>query len=481
MKKRQVYEVWQNYDNFIRSLHLKSIEEQRKDSKKRFIHYLIKLLIMIFASFLTTLTFQFLINPNGLFNSGINGVIQVLTSYSFSKYNFNMAYYSNIYYAIVLLVNIMIVSVVHLFYPDNLEMNSTALFYVLFQFCWNNIFKYLQLQKYIFSKLSPEAWTNISSREQTGLSLAFYIVIAIASSMIHTYGYKQIYLSKSTPGGFEIITSTLSQGEGKKKSRISVGKLSKGFSIFVIFFITVFRFIVFENDPDVRRNRLVSDLNKNLEESQQIKSWEQAEPLIEKWIETEKAILTSENTVIDSTERKMHLQFSKVFRTKTGVESLADPAEIRYYLRSNKELLVYLRKKYANSENRQEIAKLRELENSTYEMNLFGYLKYVTNDERLWATLVYIFLSSYLINWLFPKNTVVVVTARITSESDLEKMLEILKNYDPVYSKAILWNKKVSSEIYVLNCSMTKWNYHLLSIEIRKLGEISISTTDESN
>lgn len=135
MKKRQVYEVWQNYDNFIRSLHLKSIEEQRKDSKKRFIHYLIKLLIMIFASFLTTLTFQFLINPNGLFNSGINGVIQVLTSYSFSKYNFNMAYYSNIYYAIVLLVNIMIVSVVHLFYPDNLEMNSTALFYVLFQFC----------------------------------------------------------------------------------------------------------------------------------------------------------------------------------------------------------------------------------------------------------------------------------------------------------------------------------------------------------
>ena len=135
MKKRQVYEVWQNYDNFIRSLHLKSIEEQRKDSKKRFIHYLIKLLIMIFASFLTTLTFQFLINPNGLFNSGINGVIQVLTSYCFAKYNFNAAYHSSVYYTIVLLVNALIVSAVHQFYPDNLEMNSTALFYVFFQFC----------------------------------------------------------------------------------------------------------------------------------------------------------------------------------------------------------------------------------------------------------------------------------------------------------------------------------------------------------
>lgn len=479
MKKRQVYEVWQNYENVIRSLHLKSIEEQRKDSKKRFFNYLIKLLTILVASFLTTLTFQFLITRNGLFNSGINGIIQVLTTYFFQKHNFNLAYYSNCYYLVVLLVNIIIVSVINWFYPDNLEMNSTAIFYVLFQIFWNTLFKQASLHKYVFSSLSPNAWVSISGSDQTGLSLAFYIVIAIISSMIHTFGYQLIYRAKSTPGGLEIITSTISQNEGGKKSRISIGYLSKLFGIFVIFFVTLFKFIVVENDTDIRRNKLINDINSGLEEHEQIQSWKEASSLVERWISYEET--DGQVTSPGALDKKVHSQLSKVFQTRTGVKKLAKPTNIRYYLQSNKELLIHLREVYADSEDKEELAKLRELEKNTYDRNPLGYLKYVTNDEKLWASLVYIFFSSYLINQLFPKNTLVVLTAKISNDGNLEEMLELLKNYNPTYFRAVAWSKKVNSEIYVLNCSMTKWNYQLLSVELRKFGEILISASDESS
>jgi multisubunit Na+/H+ antiporter MnhB subunit len=476
MKKRKIYEVWQNYDNFIRSLHLKSLEEQRKDRKKRFINYLIKLLIIFIASFLTTATFQFLINPNGLFNSGINGIIQVIVTYFFSKKNINNTYFPATYYTSVLFVNIIIVSVVDWFYPDNIEMNSTAIFYVLFQFIWSSIFKYTTLQNYIFNRFSPNTWSYLSNNKQLGLTLPFYITIGIISSMIHTFGYRLIYQAKSTPGGLEVITSTLSQNEGTKKNKISIGYLTKIFGIFVIFSITLFNFTIVENDIDVKRNKIINFINIYMEkEDEKIHNWNEATNFINDWINNEKS-----NSFNNEIEKKKHSLTSEVFKKWTG-DNLDDPSDVLYYLEDNRSLLKHLRAKYSDSKNEKQIAKLRELEDNTYDRNILGYFKYVTNNEKLWASLVYIFFSSYLINQFFPKNTLVFLNAKIENENNLESMLDILKNHNPAYFKAFVRNKKIIGDVYFLNCSITKWNYQLLSSELGKFGEISISALDESN
>ena len=132
-QKRRTYAIWREYEDFIKSLHLKPIEDQEKFSRARAVNYLKKLLVIFVASFFTTLTFQFFITPNKLFNSGINGIIQVVTSYYFSLKNISNHSYPAVYYSAVFFVNLLIVSLLHFFYPGNFEMNSTSMFYVLFQ------------------------------------------------------------------------------------------------------------------------------------------------------------------------------------------------------------------------------------------------------------------------------------------------------------------------------------------------------------
>ncbi|CAG8842997.1 32911_t:CDS:1, partial [Racocetra persica] len=69
------YNVWQKYNDFIRRLYLEK-PLKRPTGKQVTLKYLSKLAIVFFGALFTTLTFYFLIDPNGLYNSGLNGLLQ---------------------------------------------------------------------------------------------------------------------------------------------------------------------------------------------------------------------------------------------------------------------------------------------------------------------------------------------------------------------------------------------------------------------
>ena len=288
MEKRRVYDVWKEYDEFVRSLHLESFEKKKKNAKKRLIDYFKKLLVIFIASFFTTLTFNFFITPNNLFNSGINGIIQVVTRFFCLKNNVNEKNISIIYFYLVFAVNLVIVSATHWFYPHNIEMNSTSIFYVLFQFIWSSIFKISALQKYMFNRLAPDTWSNLSNKNQLGLTLPFYITIGVVSSIIHTYGYSLIYQVKSTPGGLEIITSTLSQNQKGKKNKISISQITKIFGISVVFFITLFNFWMVEDNIELKKCNLIKFITNNLETEQRIENIDDLENFLNSWVSSQK-------------------------------------------------------------------------------------------------------------------------------------------------------------------------------------------------
>jgi uncharacterized membrane-anchored protein YitT (DUF2179 family) len=483
IKKRKTLDLWRDYDGFIRSLHLKSVEEQGKDKKKRIINYILKLFIIFCASFFTTLTFQFFINPNGLFNSGINGIIQALID-CLVKYNkISIENFPIFYYSSSLILNASIVFFLYFLFPKNLEMMSTSIFYVLFQLIWSNIFKYLSLKNYVFSRFAPGTWSNLTNRNQLGLTLPFYITIGIVSSIIHTYGYSLIYQTKSSPGGLEIITAVLSQNENKKsKSKFSIGYLTKMFGILVVFLITLFNFVFVEDNIDIKKYELINFINKDFG-YEKIKNKEELENLLGN-------LKNYEN--FDNDE-KLILNILKSWLNDESLD--ASPQNISEYFKGKKNLLNYycLSKKNLLSEivdvdNSKEIdqkikdleQKIRDLEFNIYDKNFLGYLKYITNDEKLWASLVYIFLSSYLINQIFPKSKLVYLTVNVEGKDDLGNILEILKDFNPTYFKVINLSED-SKEFYIVNCSITKWNYQLISTELFEFGKILTNEIDESN
>jgi len=74
----QDYNIFEKYQAFIRKLH--SETSLKKPSRKELaLRYLSRLGFVLIGSFFTTLTFYFLIDPNGIYNSGLNGLLQVFS------------------------------------------------------------------------------------------------------------------------------------------------------------------------------------------------------------------------------------------------------------------------------------------------------------------------------------------------------------------------------------------------------------------
>lgn len=69
------YGIWRQYNEFIRQLYLEK-PLKKPTGKQKTLKYLGKLAIVFFGALFTTLTFYFLIDPNGLYNSGLNGLLQ---------------------------------------------------------------------------------------------------------------------------------------------------------------------------------------------------------------------------------------------------------------------------------------------------------------------------------------------------------------------------------------------------------------------
>ncbi len=452
------------------------------------------------------MTFQFFINPNKLFNSGLSGVIQVVTNYFFVKNGVGEQNRIVYYYAIVLLVNSLIVSVIQFFYPYNFEINSTAIFYVFSQFIWSSIFRRYSLQKYFFSRFSAQSWSNLSSLNQLGLTFPFYITIGVVSAIIHTYGYNLIYRAKSTPGGFEIITSTLAQD---KKEKVSIGSLNKLFAVSVILFITVFNFLVVNDNIQLKTNELIDLINSNMHTILNRENRENQ--MIIKGRDGLDSFLKSLNgEKFDNVEK---LNIRELLENWSGDHSFEKlPGGISTYLEDDKKILqvfsqlekakkaklwgLWKEHKKWNPENSKVVtenekeellflshirARTEEVKKNTYEKSFLGYFKYITNDEKLWASLIYIFFSSYLINQIFPKSKTVLLTVLLESSDNLGKMLSILQKYSPSYFQVLSKKGEREEENYFLFCSITKWNYLLLANEISKFGKISVNILDESN
>src|SRR6266487_1763123 len=74
-QNQATYNIWQQYNKFVHELYLGK-PVKKPTGKQLTLKYLGKLAIVFFGALFTTLTFYFLIDPNGLYNSGLNGLLQ---------------------------------------------------------------------------------------------------------------------------------------------------------------------------------------------------------------------------------------------------------------------------------------------------------------------------------------------------------------------------------------------------------------------
>jgi len=106
---------------------------KKPTGKQLTLKYLSKLAIVFIGALFTTLTFYFLIDPNGLYNSGLNGLLQTFSKLTVGHTNIGWANYYLIYYGLGLLTNLLFILALRAFFKAKLEIISTSIFYVLSQ------------------------------------------------------------------------------------------------------------------------------------------------------------------------------------------------------------------------------------------------------------------------------------------------------------------------------------------------------------
>jgi len=159
-----------------------------------------------------------------------------------------------------LLTNLLFIPVLRAFFKAKLEIISTSIFYVFSQIIWTQIFRFLNLREYVFSRFNPSSWQGLSANSQLSFTLPYYIVIAIVAAIIHTYGYSLIFQSQATPGGLEIFTSHFSSRKGKKK--VSISTLMKIFGLIIIFLVTLLNFTMIEDDYRMKKSLLEKEMEE---------------------------------------------------------------------------------------------------------------------------------------------------------------------------------------------------------------------------
>ena len=71
--------------------------------------------------------------------------------------------------------------------------------------------------------------------------------------------------------------------------------------------------------------------------------------------------------------------------------------------------------------------------------------------------MVYIFLSSFLINQIFPRDQIVLLRLHSFNEESLNKALKLLEKFSPVYYT--VYRRKGESQeevVFVINCQLSK-------------------------
>ena len=92
--------------------------------------------------------------------------------------------------------------------------------------------------------------------------------------------------------------------------------------------------------------------------------------------------------------------------------------------------------------------------------------------------MVYIFLSSFLISQIFPRDKTVLLRLHSLTEENRNKGIKLLENFSPFYYT--VYHRKGNEEevIYVTNCYMSKWNYYLLTPYLKQVGKTYINETN---
>jgi uncharacterized membrane-anchored protein YitT (DUF2179 family) len=462
--------------------------------------FLRKLAIVFVGAFFTTLTFYFLIDPNGLYNSGLNGLLQTVSKW-FVGHSDKISWgsYYLLYYGLGLLINLFFIFILRFFFKAKLEIISTSIFYVISQIIWTQIFKIANLREYIFSRFNPTSWQGLSSQSQLSFTLPYYIVIAIVAAIIHTYGYSLIFQAQATPGGLELFTSHFSS---QKKSKFSIGTFTKLFGFAIIFLVTLINFRWIENNPQMKKSNLEKDIEEIKEKNEQLQG-KTPEFLLEKWksdMRRIKELKESEEKedIKESFEiREKNRFLTNLLKNKTGETDLENfPQEVDYYLESEEGKLNKLKKEEGeigvelNSSSGKELkeklqrknylqSRISKIKRERDKGNVITrYLSYITNNERLWATMVYIFLSSFLISQIFPRDKTVLLRLHSLTEEGRNKGFKLLEKFSPFYYTVYHRKGEKEEVIYVINCYMSKWNYYLLSPYLKQVGKTYINETN---
>jgi uncharacterized membrane-anchored protein YitT (DUF2179 family) len=483
---QETYNVWKQYNTFIRNLYHKPI--RKPTGRELTLRFLFKLVIVLMGSLFTTLTFYFLIDPNGIYNSGLNGFLQSLSKLIVGRSSVGWNNYYLIYYGLGLLANLLFIFSLWFFFNAKLEIISTSIFYVLSQIIWTQLFKFLKLREYVFNRFNPSSWQGLSAQSQLSFTLPYYIVIAIVAAIVHTYGYSLIFQAQATPGGLEILTSHFSS---QKKSKISIGALTKIFGIVIILVVTVFNFLWVEDSPEMKR----SILQREIQEEEKLASnkGEEIVDVIEKWKKNMKhanELEENKNLKESSKIRAKNNPITVLFANNVNEAKIEKyPQEIDYYLLSNREKIsaldseIKVLETQINKNPGTEVLKEKlqrknnltkrseKLKRETNRNSFIKYLSYISNNERLWATMVYIFLSSFLISQIFPRDQMILLSLQSIGEEGRDKALKLLEKFSPVYH--IVYQKKRGKQeetVFVINCRLSKWNHYLLKPHLEEIG-----------
>jgi uncharacterized membrane-anchored protein YitT (DUF2179 family) len=493
---QSTYNIWQQYNEFIRGLYLEK-PIKKPTGKQLTFKYLSKLAIVFIGALFTTLTFYFLIDPNGLYNSGLNGLLQAISKLIVGR-NTNIGWtsYYLIYYGLGLLTNLLFILILRTFFKAKLEIISTSIFYVLSQVIWTQIFGLLKLREYVFNRFNPSSWQGLSASSQLSFTLPYYIVIAMVAAIIHTYGYSLIFQAQATPGGLEIFTSHFSSRKGKRK--ISISTLMKVFGLVIIFLVTLINFTMIEDNSKMRKSLLEKEIEEQKEKLEErgleIKG-KKTEYILKDWrdeMETVKQLKLKKKEDQDLKKifeiEEKNRPLTSLLKNKTGYQKLEDyPQEVDYYLAQDEEKGKQLKAEKEEVEKGMsgvagEALTKKLWRKNNLEMRIKGlekerkrnifpkYLSYITNNERLWATMIYIFLSSFLISQIFPRDQIVLLRLHSSTEENRNKGLKLLKKFSPIYYT--VYRKKGEREevIYVTSCHLSKWNYYLLTPYLKQVG-----------
>jgi uncharacterized membrane-anchored protein YitT (DUF2179 family) len=112
------------------------------------------------------------------------------------------------------------------------------------------------------------------------------------------------------------------------------------------------------------------------------------------------------------------------------------------------------------------------------ESGIVEYFKFLSKEGEFLATIIYIFVSSILMNRLFPREQIVFCQVYSLNEKSRNQALYLLKKHSPTHSSVYQKQNIEDKIVYVTSCYLSRWNYFLLEPDLKETGKIFINETN---